>query len=152
MEQELSQVLELLKEKKVRVTPQRKAILEYLMQSKEHPTAEQIFREVSKDFGSMSLATVYNTMNIFSHLNIVEEMKFNGITSHYDFKHHDHHHICCMYCGQIADVHYQDLGPLIQYAQKETGYKVISANVELIGICQACQLKQDSLKNNKTNK
>lgn len=150
MSQTISDVMETLKTNKIRVTPQRKAIVEYLMQSDTHPTVEQIYQDVSKEYGSLSLATVYNTMNILTHLQIVEEMKFNGMTSHYDFKHQEHLHICCMYCGQIADVHYQELNPIIQYAHDETEYEVVRADVELIGICKACQLKHS--KNQKTDK
>lgn len=150
MEQRISDVLETLKKNKIRVTPQRKAIIQYLMQSTSHPTAEQIFQEVSKDYGSMSLATVYNTMNILSRLHIVEEMKFKGTTSHYDFKHQDHQHIVCIYCGQIADVHYQDLRPIIEQAQEETGFEIIKADVEMTGICKECQLKYSNHKTDKS--
>lgn len=135
-----------LKAKNIRITPQRQAIIEYLIDTNDHPTVEEIYRNITEKYGPMSLATVYNNLNVLVDAGLVDEMKFNGVTSRYDYNHHRHHHIICVECGRIEDVVYNDLDGLEAAAQAQTGYQVFHAKIELHGLCQDCQKKMEAEK------
>lgn len=64
-EQRLQEALTTLKKSGVRITPQRHAVLEYLMQSMKHPTADEIYKALEDKFPNMSVATVYNNLRVF---------------------------------------------------------------------------------------
>ncbi|WP_241152376.1 Fur family transcriptional regulator [Vaginisenegalia massiliensis] len=131
-----------LKKKNVRMTPQRKAILTFMVDSHHHPTVEEIHKEMLKLYPNMSLATVYNNLNFFVEEGIIHEMKFSGITSRYDFMGHKHFHIICKECGKISDFVYSDLSFIKEPAQRQTGYEVLQTRLELYGICPECQAKR----------
>ena len=64
-EVQLKDALDTLKSTGVRITPQRHAILEYIIQSTSHPTSDEIYRALEKAFPNMSVATVYNNLRVF---------------------------------------------------------------------------------------
>lgn len=131
-----------LKQKNIRITAPRKAIITYLVNSTQHPTVEQIYTDLLPQFPGMSLATVYNNVNVLVEEGFLHEMKFSGPTSHYDFLGHTHPHIICEKCGKIADF-IQDMPAIHQPAFEQTGYLIHQIHLELYGICPECQEKND---------
>src|SRR5574341_1100594 len=85
-------------------TPQRLAILDYLEGNTSHPSAEDIYRSVSKTYRSMSLATVYNTLNMFTRAGTLRELTIDPERKRYDPDTSSHHHLLCVLCGKIVDV------------------------------------------------
>src|SRR5699024_7425774 len=77
--------LETLKKTGVRITPQRKAVLNFLVESEVHPTADDIFQSLSGDFPNMSVATVYNNLKLFKQTGIVKELTYGDASSSFDF-------------------------------------------------------------------
>ncbi|MGX7107770.1 Fur family transcriptional regulator [Hutsoniella sourekii] len=133
-----------LKQANIRMTPQRKAILSYMIKSKSHPTIDEIYHDLMDDDFEMSLATVYNNLNTLVELGLVEEMKFSDITSRYDFLDRNHQHILCTECGKIGDFVFDDVSAINQAARDQTGYLVNQTRLELYGICPECRKKQVS--------
>lgn len=84
-ESALDAALEKLREQHVRITPQRKLILDYLMTHENHPPVETIYQELAPQMASLSLATVYNTLNLFVELGIVIEIPNENGGVRYDF-------------------------------------------------------------------
>ena len=76
-EAELDRALEMLRKHKVRLTPQRKTILEYLISHHTHPSVEMIYADLKDQVDNISMATVYNTIKLFVDYNLVIELK-NG--------------------------------------------------------------------------
>ena len=70
-ENHLKEALDTLKETRVRITPQRHAILEYLINSMSHPTADDIYKALEGKFPNMSVATVYNNLRVFREVGLV---------------------------------------------------------------------------------
>ena len=132
-----------LKEKGIRITPQRQLIIEYLIDTDTHPTVDEIYHGITQRYGALSLATIYNNLNVLVKAGLVEEMKFNGVTSRYDYNHHQHFHILCVECGQIEDVHFDHVQPIIDAAKEQTKYQVFHLNIELHGLCSKCQEKHN---------
>src|SRR5690554_1292075 len=99
MPTKVEHALEKLKMTGVRMTPQRHAILSFLIQTKSHPTADDIYRALEQRFPSMSVATVYNNLKVFVESGLVREMTYGDASSRYDADMHEHYHAICDACG-----------------------------------------------------
>jgi len=119
-----------------KLTPQRLAILEYLDGNKDHPAAEDIYRDVKKRFPMMSLATVYNTLEALKKSGGVLELTIDPERRHYDPNTEPHHHLICLECKKIVDVH-KDFKINIPPAQRQ-GFKVTGNHIEFYGTCPEC--------------
>ena len=108
----LQEALTTLKNSGVRITPQRHAVLEYLMQSLNHPTADEIYRALESKFPNMSVATVYNNLRVFQEIGLVRELTYGDASSRYDCNTSKHYHVICNECGKIVDFHYPSLDEL----------------------------------------
>jgi len=136
----LDYMIERLKEKGFRITPQRIAIVETLASSCEHPGVEQIYREVTKKFPTISLATVYKTITLLKELGEVMEMGFGDESNRYDGKNpHPHPHIMCVKCKSIIDPDLSSLNEMSKELSEETGYNIVSHRLDFFGICPNCQ-------------
>lgn len=137
------ETLEELKERHIRLTDTRKAILAYMIASHEHPSAEMIYQDLLPDYPSMSLATVYNNLKVLVDEGFVSELKLpQDSTSYYDFLGHHHPHIICQTCGRIVDVMATSLPDLKPAIQAETGFKITKTQTMIYGICPDCQKKK----------
>src|SRR5690625_6316073 len=87
-----------LKESVVRITPQRHAVLEYLLASMIHPTADDIYKALKGKFPNMSVATFYNNLRILSEIGLFRELIYVVDCSRYDFIIDDLYHIECVVC------------------------------------------------------
>ena len=97
-------VIEHLRAKHIRITETRKAIIAYLINSTEHPSADKIYKDLLPEHPSLSLATVYNNIKVLVDEGFVTELKVtNNPTTYYDFMGHQHINIICKCCGAIAD-------------------------------------------------
>lgn len=139
-----SHTLDHLREKGVRLTDQRKALIKYLITSHAHPTVEEIYNDLQDEAGSMSLATIYNNLRVLVDAGIVYEMKFTDVSSRFDFIRHKHYHIICTNCGKVADFEVPDVSGIKQQAREQTGYVVNEVKLELYGICPECARKAEN--------
>ncbi|PJK15757.1 transcriptional repressor [Chryseomicrobium excrementi] len=135
----LRDALDTLKSTGVRITPQRHAILEYIIQSMTHPTADDIYRALESKFPSMSVATVYNNLRVFRESGLVKELTYGDSSSRFDFVTNDHYHMICTGCGKIVDFHYPGLDEVEQLASHLTGFEVESHRLEVYGTCPSCK-------------
>ncbi|MHA6532942.1 peroxide-responsive transcriptional repressor PerR [Paenibacillus sp. BAC0078] len=134
--------LEQLKTTGVRITPQRHAILTYLMEAMNHPTADDIYRALEPQFPSMSVATVYNNLKMFMEAGMVRELTYGDNSSRFDANVSDHYHVICQECGKIEDFSYPSLHEVEQRAEQDTGFKIHGLRMELYGVCKCCSEKQ----------
>jgi Ferric uptake regulator family. len=139
---QLKEALDTLKESGVRITPQRHAILEYLVNTMTHPTADEIYKALEGKFPNMSVATVYNNLRVFRELGLVKEMTYGDNSSRFDFTTNDHYHAICESCGKIVDFQYPGLDEVEQFASHMTGFRVSHHRLEVYGICPECAKKE----------
>lgn len=125
--------------KGIKRTPQRLAILKCLEGNKNHPSAEDIYREVRKDFPTMSFATVYNTLEALREQGYVLQLSVDPRRKRYDPDTTVHHHLICSKCKKIVDIH-KDFNISLPDAIAK-GYKLLSSHVEFYGICPECKKK-----------
>lgn len=131
--------LDQLKNTGVRITPQRHAILSYLMETMSHPTADEIYRALEPRFPNMSVATVYNNLKMLIEAGMVHELTYGDNSSRFDADVSDHYHIVCEKCGIIKDFSYPSLEDIERKAEEETGFIVHEHRLELRGVCKSCQ-------------
>src|SRR5699024_7174498 len=122
--EKLQSAINTLKESGVRITPQRHAVLEYLLTSMTHPTADDIYKALESKFPNMSVATVYNNLRILSEIGLVRELAYGDDSSRYDSNMDDHYHIVCEDCGKVVDFHYPTLHEIESLAQRVSGFEI----------------------------
>lgn len=136
-----------LKQAGMRVTPQRVAICELLATSREHPTAAMIYDELKPRFDSLSLATVYNTLDMLVGLGVVNVLGHAGDDKvHYDADTEPHVNLACISCSRIIDIPSEHVTHLDSEITAASGYKLLGARVLYYGLCPDCQKKQEKAK------
>nr|WP_251046500.1 MULTISPECIES: peroxide-responsive transcriptional repressor PerR [unclassified Oceanobacillus] len=138
-EQRLRQAIDTLKESGVRITPQRHAVLEFLLNAMVHPTADEIYKALEGKFPNMSVATVYNNLRVLKDIGLVRELTYGDSSSRFDCNTSDHYHIICNDCGKIVDFHYPLLNEVESLAEQVTGFDVSHHRLEVYGKCDECQ-------------
>ena len=125
-----------MKDTKIKLTPQRSAILEYFEGNTSHPSAEDIYKAVKERYPMVSFATVYNTLSRLKELGEVWELTIDDERKRYDPNTATHHHLLCLKCRKIVDIHHDfDLS----FPDEQTqGFKVTGCHVEFYGLCQEC--------------
>ena len=136
----LENMLAKLREHNFRITPQRIAVFKILALSDGHPSVEQIFEQVKRDFPTTSLATVYKTVTLLKELDEVLELGFPEGSNRYDGKRpYSHPHLICIKCKKILDPDLESLGEVTQELTSETGFLITSHRLDFFGICPECQ-------------
>jgi len=133
-------IIEGMKERGLKLTQQRLEIIDILSREKSHPSASTIFVEARKKAPSISLSTVYYTLDIMKRAGLIKELEFDDRDSRYEGDVSDHLNLVCKSCGKIED--FQAPGPVpSEKVEKETGFRVDSARFEYYGLCRECRLK-----------
>ncbi|WP_036577475.1 peroxide-responsive transcriptional repressor PerR [Oceanobacillus picturae] len=138
-EKQLKKAIDTLKESGVRITPQRHAVLEYLLNAMVHPTADDIYKALEGKFPNMSVATVYNNLRVLREIGLVRELTYGDSSSRFDCNTTEHYHIICDSCGKIVDFHYPSLDEVEALAEQVTGFDVSHHRLEVYGKCEGCQ-------------
>lgn len=138
MAMELDTALDKLKSTGVRMTPQRYAILSFLLESMSHPTADEIYRALADKFPSMSVATVYNNLKVFIEAGLVRELTYGDDSSRFDADMSEHYHAICNQCGKISDFEFPSLTDIERAAAEHTGFHVHGHRMEVYGVCRSC--------------
>ncbi len=126
----------------IRLTPQRIAILKYLEGNTSHPTADDIFRDVRRNYPTLSFATVYNTLQTLKNLGDIMEITIDPLRKHYDPNTRQHHHVVCIKCNRIWDV-FEDYSEKLKLpANMSKEINAVGAHVDFYGICRNCQKEE----------
>lgn len=127
-----------LRNENIRITPQREAILEFMVETDNHPTADEIYQALSAAFPSMSAATVYNNLHLFTKVGFVKELTYGDGASRFDFTNTQHYHAICEKCGAVLDLYYPILDDLEDVTESLIGFKVTHHRMEVYGVCADC--------------
>jgi Fur family peroxide stress response transcriptional regulator len=120
----------------LRCTPQRYAVMAFLMAQNSHPTAAEIFRAVNRMDPRSSRATTYNNLRDLVQAGLVREVAAEGRAARFDATGMPHHHFICDCCGSVEDVEWYDVP---KPASRALGKRVLR-ECELIfrGLCTKC--------------
>jgi Fur family transcriptional regulator, peroxide stress response regulator len=94
---------------RLRCTPQRYAVMAFLMQQAGHPTAVEIFEAVNRVDPRSSRATIYNNLRDLVQAGLVREVAVEGRAARFDVKGLRHHHFICDRCGNVEDLDWYDV-------------------------------------------
>lgn len=125
----------------LKITPQRRVILEALFQDQSHPTVDETYQRVLSVMPEVSRTTVYNTLRELIALGEVAEVQ--GLSeggSRYDTDTSRHHHLFCVHCHALIDIDH-DFEGLILPPEDASGYQILRQQVTFYGICPDCQAK-----------
>jgi Fe2+ or Zn2+ uptake regulation protein len=137
----LETLLEQLRQNGLRITPQRRVILELLANDDSHPTAEQVYQRLLTIMPDVSRTTVYNTFRELSDLGVltpVHDLSQGG--QRYDTNNETHHHLYCIQCHTLVDID-RDFEGLQLRPEETSGYQILNRQVTFYGICPDCQAK-----------
>jgi Fur family peroxide stress response transcriptional regulator len=123
----------------LKVTPQRIAIYKELLRTKEHPSAEVLYRKVKKIFPNISLDTVNRTLLTLSEIGAAFVVEGSGQAKRYDAGSEEHQHFKCIKCKRIIDFHHKPFDEIRLPAFIDRKYKVLRKTVYIEGLCDLCR-------------
>lgn len=127
-----------------RLTPQRLALVRLLASDDSHPTADQIFARLRQEFPTISLATVYNTLEVLVQLGEALPVDLNEGSTRYDVQRPAAHpHVVCRKCGHVADVEVDGLAEMVRIARARTDFGDLQPRLYFDGICPICAISLD---------
>jgi Fe2+ or Zn2+ uptake regulation protein len=121
-----------------RVTPQRRAIVQVLLNTPSHLTADQVLTRVRRELPGIAPATVYNTLHELSEMDLVQELDLGlGLEERrYDIAKERHDHVLCLSCGRIEDVPRRDV--LEPTVRGDHDFRIVDRRVIYLGYCPDC--------------
>jgi Fe2+ or Zn2+ uptake regulation protein len=126
----------------IAVTPQRLAIFRRLAETDCHPSAEELYAAVRREMPTLSLATVYKTLDTLATIGLVRPVSRLGARGRWDANLAPHHHLVCTVCGKVTDV----MEPRLEAAARPAsavaarhGFEAAGHSVEIFGRCAACR-------------
>lgn len=131
-------IVQTLKSKGLRVTPQRFAVYANLLQRDDHPTVEQLLHDLNQDLPVSSQATIYSTLEALQTVGLVREVLLEPGVTRYDANVDSHHHFRCRRCGTIEDIPWQTFYNL-DLQQLRAGLQPDEYEVTVLGVCDRCR-------------
>ncbi|MEW6410143.1 MAG: transcriptional repressor [Nitrospirota bacterium] len=134
------------RDKGLKATPQRMAILKVLEGNTSHPSAEEIYREVLKDYPTVSFATVYNTLQVLKDSREVLELNIDRDKNRYDPNTNPHYHIICTECKKVEDIFTKEIIEPDIPSEIKRRFKITRLSIQFYGICRECQQREKEVR------
>lgn len=132
---------DIFKEKEISPSYTRVRLYSYLEEAKNHPTADQIYRDLSPELPTLSKTTVYNILKLFCEHGLVKPVNMSSSEMRYELYHEDHSHFRCTTCGEIYDIPY--IKPSYDRSTLQ-GFEIQEEEVNLSGVCPTCLQKKST--------
>ena len=121
-----------------RLTRQRREVYGVLLETRDHPTAVQVFNRVQKNMPTISLATVYNCLETLTQVGLVQQVNLDRGPSRFCPNTQRHAHFFCTQCGGVHDVDLPDADELTRLWRLPDDYVVSHYEFSLRGLCRQC--------------
>ena len=121
------------------LTPQRRAVLDVVLGSEEHLTANEIFEAARRRLPTLSFATVYNSLKYLKDAGLIREINFGKASSRYDRETGRHDHALCSRCGRLVDFDLPETPQMLRAAARRSRFRPESIHLTLVGVCPDCQ-------------
>lgn len=130
---------EAMRQRGIRVTPQRAVILETVAHLGGHPTASEVYREASRQLPGLNAATVYRALDSLRAAGLVDSMdRGDGVRYALHDVDHPHHHLVCERCGREFELEHALITDLAQRVEARTGFRLHTGHLALTGHCADC--------------
>jgi len=134
----MKNLAKMLYKKGFKATPQRLEIINYLMNTKSHPSAEEVYKYLKEKFPTVSFATVYNTLETLKKSGDLKELSIDPDRKRFDMDLSPHDHFYCKKCKKVIDIYENKFNKKdIPYAIEDNIIEEVS--LFYIGICKNCQ-------------
>jgi Fur family peroxide stress response transcriptional regulator len=130
--------IEALRSKGYKATPQRIAICGIALNTRAHPSARQVYAEVKKIHPTVSLSTVYKTLEVLRDLDLLQEINFPKGQTRFDSYMKPHINLICLKCGTITDLDDTTVKEITRNVTTSTKFKPTGQRIDVYGICQKC--------------
>jgi Fur family peroxide stress response transcriptional regulator len=122
-----------------KLTPQRLAVIRYMLGNKEHPSALKIHKELRRKYPTLSFSTVYNTLGTLEKIGEVQSLHINDDFLNYEPNTSPHLHFLCRKCGMIHDIFTEGWTDFAVPLGDIDGHEVTNFSVVLGGTCKFCR-------------
>ncbi len=135
-----TELLEALRERGFRLTPQRMMVLEAIESSDDHISAEEIHAKARAQYPYMNISTVYRTLDLLKELGLAAEADMGGgrLVYHPEGK-AQHHHLVCRKCGKVTDIDVSVFRQLRDNLRDEYGFDADLEHIGIFGTCTRCE-------------
>ncbi len=117
----------------LKMTGQRRVILQVLGTAEDHPSVEDVYDRAKALDSSISIATVYRTLSLLDEMELVVRHEFQEGYSRYEVNSEHHHHLVDLETGQVVEFQNEELEKLKEKIAHELGYELIDHRLELYG-------------------
>jgi Fur family peroxide stress response transcriptional regulator len=131
-------LIEALRKKGYKATPQRIAICRLVLHNRDHPTAQRIHEEVQKVHPTVSLATVYKTLRVLEELDLIQELNFPQSRARFDSYMKPHVNLVCLRCGNIEDLDAVATREILEKVATTSKFAPTGQRFDMYGICRKC--------------
>ncbi len=132
----------ILKQKGMRLTPQRRLIIDLIHDNTDHLTAEDIIKHVRSRMPGLNKSTVYRTLELLEKSSCVYKSELDDHVIYHHAEEGHHHHLVCEDCGRTVECDEEITAPLEKLLQKKYGFEVHLQHLVMTGLCQACRQKR----------
>jgi Fe2+ or Zn2+ uptake regulation protein len=122
-----------------RRTAPRQAIVEALVRSGGHVTADDVAAEVQSRFPSVNISTVYRTLECLEDLGVIDHVHLGHGRAVYHLVEEDHQHLVCEGCDSVEELPVAKLRPLIRAIERDHGFEVDRRHFAIVGLCRRCR-------------
>ena len=134
-----STIVNALRRKGYKATPQRIAISRFVLGNRNHPTVQEVYNEVRQTHPTVSLATVYKTLNFLSELGLVQELPFLHGETRFDSYVEPHVNLVCRRCGKVNDLENRLAREVVTRIANTTKFTPTGQRLDVYGLCQRCR-------------
>ncbi|WP_426709371.1 Fur family transcriptional regulator [Cetobacterium sp. SF1] len=125
----------------MRFSKQREMILEFIINTDNHHTAEDIYASLKKDHPELSLGTVYRNLGKLAEIGAIRKVSLPNEIDRFDKNLEPHGHLICSSCGKIVDINLKNIHGYLEGIEKDDDVLIHSANVTFHGLCSHCKKK-----------
>jgi Fur family transcriptional regulator, ferric uptake regulator len=126
-------------EPKLKMTKQRRVIVEELRKLTTHPTAATLYEIVRNRLPRISLGTVYRNLELLADAGIIQKLETAGTQKRFDGTVENHYHVRCVRCGRVDDLPVPLFGDIEDALHGLSDYEILSYHLEFQGICPSCR-------------
>jgi len=130
--------------KGLRMTLQRRIMLEELRSTDCHPTAAQVYKAVRERIPRISLGTIYRNLDVLVKAGLIQKLESAGSEKRFDGTTENHYHVRCVSCGRVGDLSGSQSSELEIAVQEKTDYEIIGYWLEYTGLCPECKKSKSS--------
>lgn len=132
-------IIETLRKKGYKATPQRIAICRFVFRSRDHPNAQIIYDEVKKIHPTVSLSTVYKTLQILTGQGLIQELDLPESQARFDSYVEPHINLVCLKCGRIQDFDDNGAQEMIKRVTAKAEFMRTGQRIDIYGVCKTCR-------------